>query len=64
MAANLRRKTGTYFNKFLELLDRFSRREETNKTLADHRDQLIAQEEGFTEDQLRAELAEFHVDEA
>jgi len=48
----------------LELLDRFSRREETNKTLADHRDQLIAQGEGFTEDQLRAELAEFHVDEA
>ena len=48
----------------LELLDRFSRREETNKTLTDHRDQLIAQGEGFTEDQLRAELAEFHVDEA
>jgi uncharacterized protein YhaN len=48
----------------LDLLQRFSRREETNRTLADHRDQLIAQGEGFTEDHLRVELAEFHVDEA
>jgi uncharacterized protein YhaN len=48
----------------LELLERFSRREEMNKTLAGHRDQFIAQGEGFTEVQLRAELAEFDVDEA
>jgi uncharacterized protein YhaN len=48
----------------LELLERFSRRNEVNKVLADHRDQLIAQGEGFTEDQLRAELAEFRIDEA
>ena len=48
----------------LELLEHFSRREEVNKALSDHRNQLIAQGEGFTEEQLRVELADFHVDEA
>jgi len=48
----------------LELLERFSRREEINNSLSDHRDQLLSQGEGSTEEQLRAELTDFHVDEA
>jgi uncharacterized protein YhaN len=48
----------------LELLERFSRRDEISKTMGDHRDQLITQGEGFTEEQLRAGLADFQVDEA
>ena len=48
----------------LELLQRFSRRDEVSKALADHRSQLVSQGDGFTEEQLRQELAEFRVDEA
>jgi uncharacterized protein YhaN len=47
-----------------ELLERFSRQEELSKTLSEHRDQLIAQGEGFTEDQLRSGLETFNVDDA
>lgn len=47
-----------------ELLQRFSRQEELNHSLIDHRDQLITQGEGFTEEQIRVELAGFDVDQA
>ncbi len=48
----------------LELLQRFSVQEDVTDSLTDHRNQLIAQGDGFTEEQLRAELTDFHVDEA
>ena len=48
----------------MELLQRFRRRDEANNSLADRRNQLISQGDGFTEEQLRAELMDFRVDEA
>ena len=48
----------------LDLLQRLARRDEVNKSLLDHRNQLISQGEGFTEEKIRAELAGFDVDQA
>lgn len=47
-----------------DLLARLVRRDQVNKSLRDRRSQLIAQGDGFSEDQLRAERALFDVDQA
>ena len=48
----------------LDLLGRLSRREQLVASLAERRNQLIVHGDGFSEDDLRSELAAFDVDQA